>query len=100
NPEHELKIGETAKKVLEKHNIDIPIYYSHQVRPVIREQSRLNSTLIEAYATAKGREQLVNVDKAAKKEGFKHGVQKVLYYGGLDNMYYPRHYDTLITISV
>lgn len=97
NPEHELKIGEAAQKILEKHNIDIPIYYSHQVRPVIREQSRLNSALIEAYATAKGREQLVNVDKAAKKEGFKHGVQTVLSYGGLANMNYPRLHETMIS---
>src|SRR5699024_11934991 len=73
-----------------------PIYYSHQVRPVIREQSRLNSALIEAYATAKGREQLLNVDKAAKQEGFKHGVQTVLSYGGLANMNYARLHETMI----
>lgn len=97
NPEHELKIGETAQKILKQHNINIPIYYSHQVRPVIREQSRLNSALIEAYATAKGREQLINVDKAAKQEGFKHGVQTVLSYGGLANMNYPRLHETMIS---
>jgi len=97
NPEHELKIGETAKKILKKHNIDIPIYYSHEVRPVIREQSRLNSLLIEAYATAKGREQLLNVDKAAKQEGFKNSVQTVLSYGGLANMNYPRLHETMIS---
>lgn len=97
NPEHELKIGKIAEKILEKHNIDIPIYYSHQVRPVIREQSRLNSLLIEAYATAKGREQLLNVDKAAKQEGFKHGVQTVLSYGGLANINYPRLHETMIS---
>src|SRR5699024_11547970 len=77
-----------------------PIYYSHQVRPVIREQSRLNSARIEAYATAKGREQLVNVDKAAKKEGFKHGVQTVLSYGGLANMNYSRLHETMISGTV
>src|SRR5699024_8781658 len=74
--------------------------YSHQVRPVIREQSQLNSALIEAYATAKGREQLLNVDKAAKQEGFKHGVQTVLSYGGLANMYYPRVHETMIARQV
>src|SRR5699024_2198440 len=46
---------------------------------------------------AKGREQLVNVDKAAKKEGFKHGVQTVLSYGGLANMNYPRLHETMIS---
>lgn len=97
NPEHELKIGKIAKEILDKHNLDIPIYYSHQVRPVVREQSRLNSLLIEAYATSQGREQLLNIDKAAKQQGFRHGVQTVLSYGGLANINYPRLHETMIS---
>src|SRR5699024_5165479 len=97
NPKHELKIGKITEEIFKKHDIDMPIYHSHQVRPVVREQSRLNSTLIEAYATAKGREQLLNIDKAAKQEGFNHGVQTVLSYGGLANMNYPRLHETMIS---
>lgn len=97
NPENELKIGEVAQQVIEEHDIDIPIYFSHQVRPVIREQSRLNSVLIEAYATAKGREQLIGVQSAAQEQGYKHSVQTLLSYGGLANVNYPRLHETMIS---
>ncbi|SFE24174.1 N-methylhydantoinase A/oxoprolinase/acetone carboxylase, beta subunit [Lentibacillus persicus] len=97
NPEHEIKIGEAAKKVLAEHNVDIPIYFSHQVRPIIREQSRLNSTLIEAYATARGREQLLGVEAAAKEHGFPHSMQTMLSYGGLADVRYPRLHETMIS---
>lgn len=97
NPEHELQIGETARRVLAEHDIDIPIYHSHQIRPIIREQSRLNSTLIEAYATAKGREQLQGVESAAKQHGFPHSMQTMLSYGGLANVRYPRLHETMIS---
>src|SRR5699024_12029319 len=53
--------------------------------------------LIETYTTTKGREQLVNVEKAVKKGGFKHGVQTVLSYGGLANIDYPRLHETMIS---
>lgn len=97
NPEHELQIGETVRNVLAKHDIDIPIYLSHQIRPTIREQSRLNSTLIEAYATSKGREQLLGVEAAAKQHGFPHSMQTMLSYGGLANVRYPRLHETMIS---
>lgn len=97
NPKHELQIEEIARRVLADHNIDIPVYVSHQVRPVIREQSRLNSLLIEAYATGKGREQLLGVEAAAREQGFQHSVQTVLSYGGLANVNYPRLHETMIS---
>ncbi|QQK75750.1 hydantoinase/oxoprolinase family protein [Salicibibacter cibarius] len=97
NPEHELLIGEMAQRVLAEQGVDIPIYFSHQLRPIIREQSRLNSTLIEAYATAKGRDQLLGVEAAAKQHGFSHSVQTMLSYGGLANVRYPRLHETMIS---
>lgn len=97
NPDHELQIGEAARRVLAEQGTDIPIYLSHQVRPIIREQSRLNSTLIEAYATSQGRGQLLGVEAAAKQRGFSNSMQTMLSYGGLADVRYPRLHETMIS---
>ena len=51
NPAHEKRIAEIVRDEIDKAGAEIKVYTSHEVRPVIREQSRLNSVLIEAYAT-------------------------------------------------
>ena len=97
NGAHEKQIGAIVRKVMHQRGIDVPIYYSHEIRPVIREQSRLNSVLIEAYATAKGRQQLLGIEQATKHHGFKYGVQTLLSYGGLASVHYPRLHETMIS---
>ena len=73
------------------------VYTSHEVRPVIREQSRLNSVLIEAYATSRGRKQLKGIEDVSKKYGFKYGVQTLLSFGGLTSINHPRLHETMIS---
>lgn len=94
---HERTISAVVQKVLDKHKIDVPIYQSSTVRPVIREQSRLNSTVIEAYAASAGRDQLIRVEDATHEHGFRYGVQTVLSYGGLAGIQYPRLHETMIS---
>lgn len=94
---HERGIADLVQNVLDKHGVDIPIHVSSSVRPVIREQSRLNSTAIEAYAAAAGREQLIGVEDATHEQGFRYGVQTVLSYGGLAGIRYPRLHETMIS---
>ena len=67
------------------------------MRPVIREQSRLNSVLIEAYATSRGRKQLKGIEDVSKKYGFKYGVQTLLSFGGLTSINHPRLHETMIS---
>ena len=76
---------------------DIDILASHQIRPVIREQSRLNSILIEAYATGKARGQLQGIEAAAKRHGFRYGVQTLLSFGGLASIHHPRLHEAMIS---
>src|SRR2546430_17337829 len=63
----------------------------------MREQSRLNSLLIEAYAAAPVRQQLLKVQQRIHDYGFPNPLQTVLSYGGLSNIRYPRLHKTLVS---
>jgi acetone carboxylase, beta subunit len=97
NPAHEKRIAEICRTEIEKAGTEILVYTSHEVRPVIREQSRLNSVLIEAYATSRGRKQLKGIEDVSKTYGFKYGVQTLLSFGGLTSINHPRLHETMIS---
>jgi len=97
NPAHEKRIAEICRQEIAGAGADINILTSHEVRPVIREQSRLNSILIEAYATSRGRKQLRGIEDASKKYGFRYGVQTLLSFGGLTSINHPRLHETMIS---
>ncbi len=97
NPAHELRIAEIARDEIRNQGADILVYVSHQIRPVVREQSRLNSVLIEAYATSRGRQQLKGIEDISRKYGFRYGVQTLLSFGGLTSIHHPRLHETMIS---
>ncbi len=97
NPAHELAIAGIVRHEIKQAGADILVYTSHEIRPVIREQSRLNSVLIEAYATSRGRQQLQGIEDIAKQHGFKYGVQTLLSFGGLTSIKHPRLHETMIS---
>ena len=71
-------------------NGNVPVYLGSDLRPVIRENSRLNCALLEAYAAAPARTHLFRIEEALKQSGFGYDLQTVLAYGGLCNIRYPR----------
>ena len=97
NPAHEKRIAEIAREEIDKAGVEILVYTSHEVRPVIREQSRLNSVLIEAYATSRGRRQLKGIEDISKKHGYRYRVQTLLSFGGLTSIDHPRLHETMIS---
>jgi acetone carboxylase, beta subunit len=97
NPAHERRAADILRDVLAEHGAELPVYLAHEVRPVLREHSRMNSTLIEAYAAAPVRQQLFNVEASVHERGFPSPLQTVLSYGGLANIRYPRLHETLIS---
>ncbi|MDP9138384.1 MAG: hydantoinase/oxoprolinase family protein [Pseudomonadota bacterium] len=97
NPVHEKRIAELCRAEIAKADADVTVYVSHEIRPVIREQSRLNSVLIEAYATSRGRHQLKGIEDVSKKYGFRYGVQTLLSFGGLTSINHPRLHETMIS---
>jgi N-methylhydantoinase A len=97
NPAHEKRIAELCRSEIAAARADIAVHVSHQIRPVIREQSRLNSVLIEAYATSRGRQQLKGIENVARRHGFRYGVQTLLSFGGLTSIDHPRLHETMIS---
>jgi acetone carboxylase beta subunit len=94
---HEQQIRHLARQEMTRRGVDLPIYLSSEMRPVVREQSRLNSVVLEAYAADRSREQLLGVEQAAQGAGFRFGAQTMLSYGGLASVRYPRLHETMIS---
>ena len=98
NGAHESLAARIVEEVLaERGRGDVPVFVSSKVRPVIREFSRLNSVMIEAYAAAPVRIQLEKIERSVQSEGFKAELQTVLSYGGLANIRHPRLHETLVS---
>ncbi len=97
NSANEKAMEKILKKALEKRGRELPIYLSCQIRPVIRENQRVNATTIEAYAADPVRQQLHNVEESAKSRGYRKQLTTMLSYGGLANIRHPRLHETLIS---
>ncbi len=97
NSLHERRAREIFENVGKATGQQIPVFLSSEIRPVMREQSRLNSLLIEAYAAAPVRQQLLKVEQRIHDYGFPNPLQTVLSYGGLSNIRYPRLHETLVS---
>jgi acetone carboxylase, beta subunit len=90
NPVHELRVAEIAKEVMKKRGHQIPVHMSHQIAPIMREQSRLNTVVLHAYAVEPAREQLFRIERMLQDSGYNHPLQIILSHGGLSNIRYPR----------
>ncbi len=97
NPVHEQMAGKIAKEAMVKAGREVPIYLSHEVAPIIRETSRLNSLVIQAYASEASRKQLIGIEDSLKKEGLKSPLQVVLSYGTTANVRYPRIHEATVS---
>ncbi|MGH3089165.1 MAG: hydantoinase/oxoprolinase family protein, partial [Rubrobacteraceae bacterium] len=97
NATHEQRAKELAREVLDEAGSDISIYVSHGIAPVMREYSRLNSTLMEAYAADPARWHLERCEEGLHSRGFKTGLLTVIASGGLVPVSHDRLYETIIS---
>jgi len=98
NDAHERRAGEIVEAVLRECGRDaLGVFLGSKVRPVMRENGRLNSALIEAYAAAPSRRHLHRMEEAEKARGYRYDLQTVLAYGGLCNIRYSRLHETMIS---
>ncbi|NQU04209.1 MAG: hydantoinase/oxoprolinase family protein [Syntrophaceae bacterium] len=97
NPVSEERMESICKEVMGAHDVSIPVYRSSKVQPVIRENQRVNATVIEAYAADPVRAQLHKIENSATKRGFRRQMTTMLSYGGLANIRHPRLHETLVS---
>jgi N-methylhydantoinase A/oxoprolinase/acetone carboxylase beta subunit len=97
NPAHEIEAANIARRVMEDAGKNVPLVVSHEVAPLVREVSRANATVIQAYATEPARKQLEGVEEKIKGLGYKHSLKTVLCYGGVTNINYPRLFETVMS---
>ncbi|MFC1944931.1 hydantoinase/oxoprolinase family protein [Chloroflexota bacterium] len=90
NPMHEIRVGQIAQEIMKEKAIEVPIYLSSQVCPIMREVSRLTSTLLHAYAAEPARKQLLGIEKKLTDSGYQRPLQIVLSSGSLANIRYHR----------
>jgi N-methylhydantoinase A/oxoprolinase/acetone carboxylase beta subunit len=97
NPVHEQRCAEIAHEVIAASGRDIPVVISSEVAPIMREVSRANATIIQAYAAEPAREQLQTVEGKLAGLGYEHSLKTVLCYGGVTNIRYPRLFETVMS---
>ncbi|MFA7270768.1 MAG: hydantoinase/oxoprolinase family protein [Sterolibacterium sp.] len=90
NPAHEKRVAEIAKQLVKERGKDIPVITSHEVSPYIKEVSRMNTLVVQAYAGERARKQLFGIEADLKKDGFKYPLQMVLSYGAVTDIRWPR----------
>ena len=93
NPMHELRVSEVAQEVMQRRGQQVPVYLSHQLCPITREQPRLNTLVLHASSAEPGREQLFGIESKLQGSGYRYPLQIVLAHGGVTNIRYPRIYE-------
>ena len=97
NDAHEQRAAEIARRVIRETGRNVPVVVSCEVAPTLREISRANATVIQAYASEPARKQLVQVEEKLVAAGYAHSLKTVLCYGGVTSIRYPRLFETVIT---
>jgi N-methylhydantoinase A/oxoprolinase/acetone carboxylase beta subunit len=97
NAAHEQRAAEIARRIVREAGVDVPVVLSSEVAPVMREVSRANATVIQAYASEPARKQLLQVEQKLAQHGYRHSLKTVLCYGGITNIRYPRLFETVMS---
>jgi len=96
NRSHEDRAAAIAREVFRERNVDLPLFLSVDVNPVMREYSRLNSTVIEAYAGPPARKPLLEINRRIQELGYRKGdLQILLSHGGLASVRHTRMVETV-----
>ena len=97
NPSHERRAAEIARQVMEDVGRTVPLVVSSEVAPLVREVSRANATIIQAYAAEPARNQLFRIEEKLAERGYEHSLKTVLCYGGVTNIRYQRLFETVMS---
>ncbi len=96
-PAHEQQAKRIAEEVIAAAGRKVPVVCSADVAPVSRENNRVKSLLFQCFAAELTREALLDVESAARADGYGGRLLTLLSYGGAVNVEYPRLYETLVS---
>lgn len=97
NSAHEEQAKAIAQERIQRRGLGVPVLTSHEVAPVLKENNRLKSLLLQCTAAESTRRTLVEVEDAARKDGYRGQLLTLLSHGGAVNVRYPRLYETIIS---
>lgn len=97
NPVHEQRAAAIARQVMKDVDREVVLELSSEVAPTMREVSRANATVVQAYASDPARKQLYRIEEELKKIGYPHSLKTVLGYGGITNIRYPRLFEAAMS---
>lgn len=97
NPENERRAKVVAEDVIKARGAEVPVVCSFDVAPVMKENNRMKSLLLQITAAEHTRAALKSVESAACKDGYQGQLLTLLSYGGAVNVSYPRLYETVIS---
>jgi len=95
NPAHERRAAEIAAEVIAKRGVDCRVVTSFDTSPVIRELSRTNATIIEAYTSRLAHSAFAKIEDGLTGRGFKGRLQVMQSSGGLASPHNVKAVDTL-----
>jgi len=97
NPEHELQAKAIAETIVAERGVAVPVITSYEIAPVLKENNRAKSLLLQCTAAESTRAALKGVEAAAQHDGYGGQLLTLLSYGGAVNVSYPRLYETVIS---
>lgn len=97
NPVHEKRAAEIAREVVARSGKDVKIVTSHELAPVLKEEQRYKSVLVQCYAAERTRQQLLGVEEAARREGYPADLLTLTAYGSAVDIRHPRLYETVVS---
>ncbi|MEW6440583.1 MAG: hydantoinase/oxoprolinase family protein [bacterium] len=96
NRSHEDRAAEIARGIIRRHGLEVPVLLSVDINPVMREYSRLNSTVIEGYAGHPARKPLIEINRRIRELGYRKGdLQILLSHGGLASVEHTKMVETV-----
>ncbi|TXT67105.1 MAG: Acetone carboxylase beta subunit [Promethearchaeota archaeon] len=97
NPRHEKQVARTAKRVMKKRGVDIPIILSCEHNPIRGETPRLNALIIEQYAAEPSRAQMIQIAEQFKGKGIQAPLRILTSYGGTISPYHKSLIPTMVS---
>jgi N-methylhydantoinase A/oxoprolinase/acetone carboxylase beta subunit len=97
NPMHENRAAEICREVMKDVGREVVLEISSKVAPTMREISRANATVVQAYASDPARKQLFRIEEELRETGYEHSLKTVLGYGGITNIRYPRLFEAAMS---